>query len=416
MDWFTVDKRGLAAQLERKGKAFAVFELIQNAWDTDTPRVDVTLEPIAGEAYATLTVEDYSAAGFIDLDDAFTMFAPSKSAASPNKRGRFALGEKLVLALCREATISSTSGSVQFTAQGRRRTNAATETGTRFCGQIRMTRDELAEVEAAVERLIPHRPTTFNGRALPTPTMIASVACKLPTELPDADGVLRRAMRETTVCIYPGDGTGAGGEVLEMGLPVVECELGGYRVDVMQKIPLNIDRDNVPPSFARALRVIVLNAMAEHLDGEAAAASWVSEAIGDGRVTPAAFTAVTKARFGTRAVVASPSDPIANAQAEAAGYVVVHGGAMSGDAWANARKFAALPSAGAVFPSPTAQQVAQAREAAASEAEQLVGVFASQLWRSLPYDNHPEATNPAAVDVLNAVRRALELTGCKLVK
>ena len=31
--WFEVDKQGLAKILERKGKEFALMELIQNAWD-----------------------------------------------------------------------------------------------------------------------------------------------------------------------------------------------------------------------------------------------------------------------------------------------------------------------------------------------------------------------------------------------
>ena len=31
-DWFTVDKEGLAKVLGRRDKAFAVMELVQNAW------------------------------------------------------------------------------------------------------------------------------------------------------------------------------------------------------------------------------------------------------------------------------------------------------------------------------------------------------------------------------------------------
>jgi hypothetical protein len=39
MDWFTVDKAGLAAILERRGKAFALAELISNAWDSGAQNV-----------------------------------------------------------------------------------------------------------------------------------------------------------------------------------------------------------------------------------------------------------------------------------------------------------------------------------------------------------------------------------------
>ena len=36
MQWFDVDKAGLAKLLARKGKEFVLFELVQNAWDEDT--------------------------------------------------------------------------------------------------------------------------------------------------------------------------------------------------------------------------------------------------------------------------------------------------------------------------------------------------------------------------------------------
>lgn len=32
-DWLTVDMDGLKALLERRGKQFAIYELVQNAWD-----------------------------------------------------------------------------------------------------------------------------------------------------------------------------------------------------------------------------------------------------------------------------------------------------------------------------------------------------------------------------------------------
>jgi hypothetical protein len=44
-NWFEVDKQGLAKILERKGKEFVLFELVQNAWDEPgVTKVNVTLE------------------------------------------------------------------------------------------------------------------------------------------------------------------------------------------------------------------------------------------------------------------------------------------------------------------------------------------------------------------------------------
>jgi hypothetical protein len=110
-NWFSVDKEGLAAILERRGKAWAVLELIQNALDTASPTVDVTLTPVPGAPQVMLTVTDEDPDGFKDLTHAYTLFAPSTKAGDAEKRGRFNFGCKMVLALCLKATITSTTRS-----------------------------------------------------------------------------------------------------------------------------------------------------------------------------------------------------------------------------------------------------------------------------------------------------------------
>lgn len=354
-EWFNVDKNGLAQQLARRPKSFAVFELIQNAWDSGTSDVVVSLTPVEGKPQAILIVEDFSNEGFIDLDHAYTMFARSSRASDPTKRGRFNLGEKMVLSLCASAEIASTTGSLIFSESGRRRSKARRDRGTKFTGWISMTRDELAQVEQDVARLIAPVPTTFNGRTLDQPKLLKTLQAKLPTELADADGAIRRSTRVATIELYSADD--ATGEILELGIPVVEAEIG-YRVNVLQKIPLNLDRDNVTPTFLKALRVAVVNAMAEQLPEDVASEPWVMDAIADSRINRDAFAEIQKKRFGDRAVVATPGDPVANAQAEANGFTVIHGGAMSAGAWANARKFESLPAASAVFPTPKPQELA----------------------------------------------------------
>jgi len=122
MGWFDVDKEGLAKIMERRGgKTFAIFELIQNGWDQNVMRVDVSLTPVDGRPAAMLVVEDDDPEGFADLSHAFTLFAESVKKSDPSKRGRFNLGEKLVLACCNLATITTTTGAVEFASTGRRR-------------------------------------------------------------------------------------------------------------------------------------------------------------------------------------------------------------------------------------------------------------------------------------------------------
>ena len=105
-NWFDVDRKGLAKLLERRGKEFLVFELIQNAWDQNVEEVTVTLrEHDAFPGNYDLRVEDDDPEGFTDLAHAYTLFAESEKKGDVHKRGRFNVGEKLVLAMCESATI-----------------------------------------------------------------------------------------------------------------------------------------------------------------------------------------------------------------------------------------------------------------------------------------------------------------------
>ena len=351
--WFEVDKNGLAAILERRGKFFAIAELLSNAWDAGASRVECSLAPIDGVPYVALEVLD-NGEGFANLLDATTLFARSRRAKEPDKRGRFNLGEKLVLACCRSAEITSAGKCVKFTSAGVRTSVAVGHPpGTRFRGELRMTREEFADAVADMAGVIPPVPTLFNGSMLEAPKPLTTFDAKLPTEIGDAEtGSLRRTIRTARVEVYEAGGAGS---ILEMGIPVVEND-NGYHVNVLQKIPLNMERDNVTPAFLRALNVAVMNATHQHWTAEAAAAPWAQEAAGDARATPEAVRSVIEKRFGEHAVVATPNDPIANAQAAAAGFTVISGGALPSGVWANVRKHDLLVSAGRAFPSPTAEQ------------------------------------------------------------
>ena len=135
--WFEVDKEGLRQTLGRKSKSFALFELLQNAFDEDgCKQVDVTLpEPVNG--LSVLTVKDDSPTGYRDLSNAHTMFANSYKKTDPTKRGRYNLGDKLVLALCNEATITSMCGQTIFRPDGTRGAGRTkTEIGSEFRGVL----------------------------------------------------------------------------------------------------------------------------------------------------------------------------------------------------------------------------------------------------------------------------------------
>ena len=353
-NWFEVDKKGLAKILERRGKAFALFELIQNTWDTDATRVDVTLRPWAGEPFVDVYVVDDDPRGFSKLEHAFTLFAESDKKANAKKRGRFNLGEKLVLALCRRATIATTTGTVEFTNEGRRRTSETRAVGSEFFGVMKMTRTELAEVRAALATLIPpKKPATYvDGAMLPVREPVCwTDGAALQTEVADDAGFLRRSVRQTRLSVYevlPGETA----HLYEMGVPVVELPGDRWHVDVGQKIPLNIDRDNVTPAYLRSIRVETLNMAGHLLTSDDATAAWVRDAAGDDRAERSVVDKVLTLRFGEKRVVADLSDPEGTKLAVSKGYTVITGGALSAGEWQNVRTHKLALPAGQVTPSP----------------------------------------------------------------
>jgi len=118
---FEVDKKGLAQLVRRRGGIHrAVEELISNAQDEDVTHIDVRFEHVRGRTYR-IAVEDDSPEGFKDITHAYTLFAPSYKKSDPAKRGRFNFGEKWVIAICESARISTTSGTVIFKGNKRRR-------------------------------------------------------------------------------------------------------------------------------------------------------------------------------------------------------------------------------------------------------------------------------------------------------
>jgi hypothetical protein len=121
-------------------------------------------------------------------------------------------------------------------------------------------------------------------------------------------------------------------------------------VNVQQKIPLTLDRENVPPAYLRQVRAAVLDAMHERMAPDDFASPWVTEATTDPSVSKDAISAMLDARYGKQRVVADPSDPEANHRAVAAGYGVIPGRALPKATWEAVRFHGLALPAGQVTP------------------------------------------------------------------
>lgn len=343
--WIEVDREGLRLS-HRGGATSAVFDLISNSIDAEATTVALGFEMI-DRGIALLTCEDDAPGGFSDLSHAYTMYAPSSRKADATKRGRFNIGEKLVLAHCVEATIDSASGRIEFDAAGRSEVLPSTrDTGTLFRATCKFRKVDVDAAVAALMRVIPPEDVTvfINGELLTQRPPASSTSAKLQTELEDDEGFLRPTRRKAVINLHqPVDGEKPA--LYELGIPVVELPGGEpWHINVMQKVPLNKDRDNVTPSFLREVRAAVLDATHQTLTAEQAASTWVRDATP--KASDAAVESVVTARFGEKRVIHDMGDPEASGEAASRGYTVVHGGSMSREEWD------AVKRVGAILPAP----------------------------------------------------------------
>jgi hypothetical protein len=328
--WLEVDVDGLRKTLSRKGKVWAIHELIQNSWDAEATQVNVTLTR-PKEGTSTLVCKDNAPGGFTDLTHAHTLFAESDKKGQATKRGRFSAGDKYVLAMMRQATVTSTTGQVVFQSNGQRKTNddKRTEVGSEFKGILNLSDEDYNDIMGKIGYIIPPVPTSINGQQVAPRTPVHSFKVTLPTEIADDAGILRSRKRETTVNLY-GLRAGESAHLYEMGIPVVPIDSNlKWHVDIGQKVPLNIERDNVNPSYLRDVYTAVATEKIDDVAEEDASAPWLTTVAENAKTDKTIIHKVFIKRFGKNAVLYDQGDIGSNKEAVAAGKQVVPKGSMT---------------------------------------------------------------------------------------
>lgn len=321
-EWFEVDKDGLAALIEDPARL--PLELWQNAVDENVTTVRINMSP-GGRGYTLLAVTDDSPEGFADLGESYRLYAPSKKRADATKRGRMNVGEKRFLALCKEASITSTTGTVNFNADGTRTTSRAKrDAGTEIQAVMKLTREEMEESLALLHQiLVPEGINLIvNGEKIAPRPALREIPATLNVPLPDENGNMRRRSRRKTVIRLVEPVGAEQPTIFELGIPVVEHD-GKYHLDIQQRVPLSEQRDNVPPTYLRELREYVLNATYDLLEPEDSHTAWVAEALP--QATPEALQSFVKARYGDKVVVRDNQHPEAMKRAMDDGYAVIEG-------------------------------------------------------------------------------------------
>lgn len=345
--WFEVSKEGLRELQAGKPKHFIARELIQNAWDEQIKTC--LFDAKWNNGLATIEVTDDNPTGFKDLADAFTLFKSTSKRSDPTKRGRFNIGEKQVLSLCNEARVATTKGTVIFDKTGRRISNSKLPAGSKVSVAIKMTRAEFNEMLLMVKKYIVPKHVSFlvNGETMESREPYKTVNTSLVTE-DEVNGAFVRRQRKTDVNILVRQSTEGKATLYEIGLPVSEIDCQ-FDIDVQQKVPLSIDRDAVPASYLKTLFAEVLNATYEDVKEDDASEAWIRQAVSDKRISQQAVKEIITKRYGDKAVIANPFDPISIDDAIAHGYNVVHGQEMSKEEWENVRSADAMQTSTEVF-------------------------------------------------------------------
>lgn len=205
-------------------------------------------------------------------------------------------------------------------------------------GIARITRAELAEIKDGLKKLVPPPGVTIlvNGEKLPSRVPLKTVDVTLMTETVDEENYLKRSPRKTSIEIYetmPGETA----MLYELGMPVVETG-DKFHVNVAQKVPLNMERDNVTPAYLRDIRTYVVNAMHAQLDEADANATFVNEALADENAAPEAVTKALDLKFSEKRAIRDPSDPEANMNLVAQGYTLINSNQLTKAQWGNVKK------------------------------------------------------------------------------
>lgn len=328
--WFEVDKIGLSKLLKEGGKGRLVGELIQNAFDAEGAKTTYIKLELSENNLLLLEVNDDSPQGFKKLSDSWTIFGESEKKADSKLRGRFNLGEKLVLSLCEEAKIMTTTGTVEFHPNDMRIfSKKKTNRGTIFTAIMKGNKTDFAEITNYVHSVIvpnSHK-LHFNGKVILGHKAVQQFTIpSLETVGINKNGDLIRTARNCLVDVYNPFPTEVP-HLYEMGLPVMPLDDYGinYHINVLQKVPLSFNRDSVPASYLKKIFAHTFNHTYFDLKEDDFTETWVNEATSSDQCESKAFKKFIENKFGDKTAFFDPSDIDANKNFQADGGVIIYG-------------------------------------------------------------------------------------------
>lgn len=346
-NWFEVDKKGLRALYADKPKTFIINELVQNAFDENITlcKLDIKYSKVMGSC--NLTIEDDSSEGFKNMSHAYTLFADTYKRKDPTKRGKFNLGEKLVISLCDYAEIKTTKGTIIFTSDGRKEFDSKTANGTIVKINFDASKEQVDDIIKHTKTiLVPlHIKFIVNDEVIPSKSIYKSFRASLKTEILKGDILVSR-WRETTInLIQHNDNTSY---IYEIGIPIQSTDCP-YHIDVQQKVLLNLNRDTIAPRYLQDLYAEILNNIYNELKEEDSSALWVRTGLKDKKIHTEAINGIMKNRYGDKYCIANPKDTHSMEEAISKGYNIIYGSELSKEEWSKIKEHTNIQSTTQLF-------------------------------------------------------------------
>ncbi len=323
-----------------------IHELVQNALDNDATIIDVQLKPQGDLTY--LRREEDHPAGFENLRDAWTLFRGTTKRAQPDKRGRFNIGDKLVIARWERAKVSTTTGSATCDGTGRHCSSQGTAKGSKFEGRLKLSQKERREIAEAIAQLLPpaQPKIRFNGREIETRTPDHIITATVPTEIKNKRGKPRRERRETTIALHRA--REATGWILEMGLPVAKVEEPSL-YDIQQRLSQNRERAGLATRLVQEIRAKCSGTTKAMVARENLTGNSVSDALESNHCLPILAAQIITERFGKTIATQRPE---ASKTATSHDYTIIPEGNFSQETWKKLRSAQATQPASKLYPSP----------------------------------------------------------------
>jgi hypothetical protein len=311
--WLSIDLEGFAQQNIARPKEHLVKELLQNSLDAvggvtsnkkgntinNDPAAHISLSATTDPKTGLLELicQD-NGQGVVDIENIRTMFWTSKKDSHLN-RGRMGRGFKELLCLCKHAQVTSLNQKATF---------LQNESGTKELWieelkspikgtivQMKLGWNDDYESKNAAKTILDignhinkfllpaNIHLSFNSIAVAPRLPKHTINCKLITECFDGHKWIKPA-QPTSVELYPLLDQETTPLIYEMGIPICPVEWDApYHVNVLQRVPMNPNRDAVMSGYASKVHKACLPKLIDEITPVNARSAWVGEAAYDSK-------------------------------------------------------------------------------------------------------------------------------------